>query len=544
MRKSDTRRWDSETEWIAVIAALVSICSFLYYLRRGDVLLYGDAVAHINIARRVFDSRTPGPLQLGTVWLPLPHLVILPFVISDWLWQTGIGGSIPSMIAFVLGAVGIFRLVRGAMSGPSIPDGAARAAAWLAALIFIANPNLIYLQATAMTEPLYLALFIWAVVYLGDFAQASFRRDGDEDTAARSSLLKCGWCVFGASLTRYDGWFLAVSLSGLALIILLQGRSSERIRSGLKRLILMAAAGPVLWLLYNGIVYRNPLEFANGPYSAHAIEQKSTSVSHPGDKNLLVAATFFLKSAELNVAANAMHRVWLMLALAGALLLLAFDLRRWPLLLLWLPLLFYSLSVAYSHVPIFLPVWWPHSYYNVRYGLELLPALAVFVAWCAYYVAGFLRDRGKQTAAFAVFALLVVGSYWTVCRAQPICYYEAWINSRTRLALEHELGATLKKLPKDSTILMYLGDHVGALERDRIPLRRTINEGNHRTWKQPVDPEGLWEKSLADPAKYADYVVAFDGDAVASAIHKETLFPIAEIHASGQPNAVVYSTRK
>ena len=544
MRNPHIRRWDAETQWVAVIAALVSICSFLYYLHRGDVLLYGDAVAHINIARRVFDSRTPGPLQLGTVWLPLPHLLILPFVISDWLWQTGIGGSIPSMIAFVLGAAGIFRLVRSSLSGGSPPNGAARAAAWLAALIFVANPNLIYLQATAMTEPLYLALFVWTVVYLDEFAEAVRKRDEDENGGARSSLMKCGWCLAGACLTRYDGWFLAAATGGVALMLLHRAASSDRSRFAVKKFIFMAAAGPVLWLLYNGVVYRNPLEFANGPYSAHAIEQKSTSLSHPGDRNVWVAATFFVKSAELNVAANEVHRVWVVLGLAGVVLLLAFDFQRWSLLLLWLPLPFYALSVAYSHVPIFLPVWWPHSYYNVRYGLELLPALAVSVALCAYYVAGFLQHSGKQAGVFVLFVLLVIGSYWTVWRAQPICYHEGWMNSRTRLALERELGSTLKKLPSNSTILMYLGDHVGALEREGIPLRRTINEGNHRTWKRPMDPDGLWEKSLANPGEYADYVVALEGDAVDTAIHKEKLYPIAEIHATGQPNTVVYSTRR
>ena len=40
---------------------------------RGYVLYYGDAEAHLNIARRIVDSRTPGPEQIGTVWLPLPH---------------------------------------------------------------------------------------------------------------------------------------------------------------------------------------------------------------------------------------------------------------------------------------------------------------------------------------------------------------------------------------------------------------------------------------------------------------------------------------
>ena len=81
------------------------------------MLLYGDAVAHINIARRVFDSRTPGLLQLGTVWLPLPHLLILPFIVSKQMWQSGSGGSIPSMAAFVFGVLGIFRLVR-TVTGP------------------------------------------------------------------------------------------------------------------------------------------------------------------------------------------------------------------------------------------------------------------------------------------------------------------------------------------------------------------------------------------------------------------------------------------
>ncbi|MGH9651613.1 MAG: hypothetical protein ACRD3I_14240, partial [Terriglobales bacterium] len=58
-----------------VLAAAASLLAFVYVLRRDELLLYGDAVAHLNIARRVFDSRTPGLLQLGTVWLPLPHLL-------------------------------------------------------------------------------------------------------------------------------------------------------------------------------------------------------------------------------------------------------------------------------------------------------------------------------------------------------------------------------------------------------------------------------------------------------------------------------------
>ena len=93
------RSFDGDLRLLAAVTSAVSLLSLVYYFQRGEILLYGDAVAHINIARRVFDSQTPGLLQLGTVWLPLPHLLMMPFLISDWMWRTGLGGSIPSMIA-------------------------------------------------------------------------------------------------------------------------------------------------------------------------------------------------------------------------------------------------------------------------------------------------------------------------------------------------------------------------------------------------------------------------------------------------------------
>ncbi|HTF45395.1 MAG TPA: hypothetical protein VK641_15935 [Terriglobales bacterium] len=112
MKPSAINRWDRESLRVTQLAVCVSFFAFLYYFRHGDVLLYGDAVAHTNIARRIFDSRTPGLLQLGTVWLPLPHLLIVPFIVNDSMWRSGVGASIPSLLAYIFGTVGIFRLVR------------------------------------------------------------------------------------------------------------------------------------------------------------------------------------------------------------------------------------------------------------------------------------------------------------------------------------------------------------------------------------------------------------------------------------------------
>ena len=543
---------DIEVVRLLWLSLFISVFSFLFYYRHGDVLLYGDAVAHINIARRVFDSRTPGLLQLGTVWLPLPHLLILPFIVSQRLWQTGAGGSIPSMAAYVFGVLGIFRLVRTALARNGEPDDVAKLGPWLAAILYAANPNLIYMQATAMGESLYLAFFIWAVAYFAEFARGNAK-----------ALTKCGVCVAAASLTRYDGWFLAAVLVPVAVILYSRLRKQRKdkaevvnaaqlpSRSHIFRFFLIAAAGPVLWLTYNAAVYRNPLEFANGPYSAKSIEKK-TATLNPAKGNLRAAASYFLKAAELNVAHSGwLGRTWLALAILGSLI-SWFERRGRAALLLWTPIPFYALSIAYGSIPIFVPTWWPFSRYNVRYGLHLLPAFAVFVPLAISFLlrsASRLPQIPTSWRKWATPATLLVtlffglASYAAIWRVNPICYREADLNMKGRVALDRQLGRWLQDLPPNSTLLMYLGEHVGALEQVGIPLRRTINEGNHRVWKQPVDPDGLWERALADPAAYADYAVGSQGDPVWTAAHDHHLTALVEIHTTGQAPVAIFQTR-
>jgi hypothetical protein len=547
--------WDSEVRLLAWLATCVSVFSFLFYFQRGDVLLYGDAVAHINIARRVFDSQTPGLLQLGTVWLPLPHLLMIPFLLSDEMWRRGVGGSIPSMVAYVFGVIGMFRLVRGAFSRDVGPDRPASFAAWTAVLVFAANPNLIYMQTTAMGESLYLALFIWAVVFFNEYMRGDAK-----------ALTKCGLCIAAACLTRYDGWFLVAAIAGALIVLTLvngniRGQAASASwpsRAQALKFVLIAAAAPALWLTYNGIVYRNPLEFANGPYSAKAIErrtQNSGSPGHPGSGNPVLAEMYFLKSAEVNLAENKwLQRAWILFAAAGGIAAAigrrppgvgSSSLREWlPLMFLLVPLPFYALSVAYGGVPIFVPTWWPFSHYNVRYGLQLLPAFAVGVAILVHQaVRSEAWDSRLRAACVAGVFALVIASYISIWRVGPVSLKEAQVNMRTRNQLETQVAIWLRKLPPNSTLLMYLGDHVGALQQAGIPLKRVINEGNHRTWKQPADPEGLWEMALADPAHYADYVVAFEGDGVWQAVQARQLQALVEIHTSGQARAILYRAR-
>lgn len=544
---------------LAWIAIFVSVFSFLFYSRHGDLLLYGDAVAHINIARRVFDSKTPGPLQLGTVWLPLPHLLLMPFIASKQMWQTGGGGSIPSMAGFLLGVLGIFRLVRTAAAPNTEADEATKIWAWAAAVTYVANPNLIYMQSTAMGESVYLACFIWAIVYFAEFVRHA-KADQEGQSKAGTFLVRCGLCLLAACLTRYDGWFLATAL-GVAVVVMTtrakkiddgEARSSLRpTRRAIVKFVLLAAAGPILWLAYNAIVYRNPLEFANGPYSAKAIEQNTATVN-PSKGSIVSAGSYFLKAAELNVGANTWQgRLWLALALLGSLV-AAFSGRLRTALLLWLPLPFYALSVAFGSVPIFLPTWWPFSIYNARYGLQLLPAFAVFVPLgISFLLKSAANIRGINTAwarrAAILAALgwmaLVVTTYGAIWRADPICYREAKINGRGRVSLDTQMSDWLKSLPPNTTLLMYLGQHSGALEQAGFPLRSVIQEGNHRVWKQPSDPDGLWEHALADPASYANFIIGFDDDPVWKAAKDHGLTALVEVHTTGQPRAAIFEGR-
>jgi len=202
------------------------------------------------------------------------------------------------------------------------------------------------------------------------------------------------------------------------------------------------------------------------------------------------------------------------------------------------------LSIAHSGVPIFVPTWWPFSRYNVRYGIEMLPAFAVLTAVAAYGLLRFASTSRTRLTIAAVFLLVPAISYVQVFRTSPVSFEEAVINARTRIALESELARYLEAMPPDATFLMYVGGHVGAFQQAGIPLARVTNEGNHRPWKRPSDPDGLWEKALQHPAAYADYVIAFEGDPVANGVEHSEITALAILRVTGQPQATIYRTIK
>jgi hypothetical protein len=241
---------------------------------------------------------------------------------------------------------------------------------------------------------------------------------------------------------------------------------------------------------------------------------------------------------------------------------------------LWIPLVFYALSIAYGSVPIHVHTWWPFATFNQRYGLQLLPMFAVsagvltasvfllreslikypgssvhpcvpcgsrfsVVLGQSFLGAG-ARHAGKLVAV--LFALMLV-SYASLCKAGPQCLQEAQRNWRIRSPLNSAVQRVVEALPRNSRFLMDLGEHVGIMEQAAIPLRQVVNSENHRVWKRPSDPEGLWERALADPPRYVDFVIAFEGDAVDQRVNRANLTLLTVIHATGQPRALIYAAR-
>jgi hypothetical protein len=519
---------------VALCGAAISFCAFLFFYRRGEILLYGDAVAHLNIARRIFDCREPGIRQLGTVWLPLPHLLMVPFLLSDNFWVSGIGGSLPSMVAFVVGAIGLYRLIAARVSHP---------VGGLAAAIYLLNPNLLYMQATAMGETVYLALMIWAIVYLDAFAQALQSPDTTSriKLSAPAALSRCTLVLCGAMLTRYDGWFLAAvcGVAALALIVRhwknLSPKAQRSLRAVTIQCLLLGALVPTLWLSYNYLLSGHPMDFANGPYSAKAITARTTpkgAAPYPGKDHPATAALYFLKAAKLDMAEGYWQPILLAAVLLGSLAIFQALRTAWVWLLLWTPVAFYALSIAYGSVPIFLPEWWPFSYYNVRYGLELIPVFAVSLAVLAWKGSALaIPARWKIAAPIAVIAVISGGYVWS-WRATPICLREARANGKARLSLDTTVARYIARMPENATILMQTGAYVGALELADRHLDHVIWEGVF--WQ--------WEGALNEPAKAADYVIAYDDDLVSQAAHRWPygLQSMVVLRVEGQPSATLY----
>src|SRR3989344_3330168 len=289
------RKADNIAEWIEKHAVLliviattaISILTWWYFYQNGLSLAYNDARSHLNIGRRVVEGLKPGFAQIGSVWLPLPHILMIPTIWSDFMWHTGLSGALQSMIAYVVTGVIIYKYLKylGVYLGGRLVGVA----------VFALNLNILYLQSTAMTELLLLVTMSAGAYYLLKWhkSQQIF------------NLIAAAFWIMVSTLVRYDGWFL-FGFAGLlvALQAWRMGRQSWSLRANEEMISLptqigdkkdnqqgffsryqlvegmaliyasLAALGIGLWFLWNWLIFGDPFYFIFGPFSAHAQQQQ------------------------------------------------------------------------------------------------------------------------------------------------------------------------------------------------------------------------------------------------------------------------------
>ena len=421
---------------VALLLALLVCLSDSWFYRHGYILLYGDAQAHLNISRSILDSRTPGYDQIGTVWLPVLHVICLPFVMNNAWWSSGLAGTIPVSICFVLAGTLLFAAARDAYQD-----------ALSAAIVtgcFALNPNLLYLAAAPMTEIVFLAGFAALLLALGRgwFALA---------------VPACWWMA----LTRYDGWFL-IPFAAAAF-----ASQKRRLSAGVWFAVL-ASLAPLYWIGHNWFETSNPFDFFNGPYSAKAIQGNQW---YPGLHNWLQAGHYYWKAGQLCSG-------WqlLILGIAGFFCISNGRMLK-PASLLALTPLFYIWSMHSSGNPVRVPQLWPHDYYNSRYGI----AVAVWAAFASGAIVTVLPWRWRNWSPVVI--LLAVLPWIFSSRQGWIVWKESEVNSRSRLAWTRAAGDFMKaNYRMGQGITASFGDLTGIFSYAQIPLGEVLHEGNGPLW--------------------------------------------------------------
>jgi hypothetical protein len=473
------------TPWTVYLAALLlCIAAVLWSALTNSLTLYGDARAHLDIARHLTDGLTPGFAQLGSVWLPLPHLLMAPFTTIDALWHSAAAGAIVGGVSFLYSAVRVFSLAEGLLHS--------RLAAWCAFLVYALNLDLLYIQTTALTEPVLLALFVGAAYHLMRWTR----------TGAYRELLLTAFMILCTTLTRYEGW--ALLLVGLVIVAVWTRRFQPdpyRVQANVIMFVSVAGYGVALWFLYNLVIFHDPLEFIHSSFSSGAQQASLAASGILPTKGSVTTSALTYAWAVVDVAG----RATVVLGLLGIAAAVAVRRNRHRLLavlaFLVAPAIFNVVSLWLGQSTLRVPQVAPFGMWNDRYGLMALPLLALGV--------GLLVRRWRVLAPAVL--LVVVVSTALAAQGTPITVADGRYGLSSVASGQTALTATT--LAHDYHGGGILADDFsasGVMFASGLNLRQFVTVGFHP----------YFEQAMADPRRHVTWVLAFDGDAISHAIEQ------------------------
>ena len=465
---------------VPLIALVAAIVATIWSSSSGYLTLYGDARAHLDVARHVTDGITPGLAQLGTVWLPLPHLLMAPLVAVNWLWHSALAGSIVGGMSFVYSAVRLFSLGEEWLGS--------RRCAWVAFALYVTNLNILYIQTTALTEHVLLAFFVGAAYHRTRWTRTLSHRD----------LVLAAVMTACATVTRYDGWF--VLGAGLVVVALWSWRNERRASGGEANVLIFATVGGfgiVLWLLYNVIIFHDPLAFIHSSFSAQSQQASLEQAGKLTTKGSAVQSVLTYSWAVLDTAGSALAALGLFGigdVLAGAGRRRSRDVA--VLVVLGAPVVFNILALWTGQSTLLVPNIAPGGMWNIRYGLMALPLLSLGGA--ALVRSG--RMRARVVLAVGASGILLMST------TTPITLADGLTGTSSATAGRPELIANyLGKHYRGGAILADESSSAPLIFASGLDLSAFVTIGYHP----------YYENALAAPANNVEWVVMSAGDAIA-----------------------------
>jgi hypothetical protein len=460
---------------VIVILLVLSIWQFFIYQNNGLALAYNDARSHLDIGRRVVEGLKPGLAQLGSVWLPLPHILMVPTIWNDYFWHSGLSGAIQSMASFVVTGILIWKILERLKVG--------YLGRWVGVAIFATNLNILYLQSTAMTELLLLATMTGGVYQLIRYHQ--------DDTAL--SLVKAAMWIMLATLIRYDGWFLCFYAALLVIIHAWRKQGYKRAEGSFFLFCTLAGFGIFLWLVWNAAIFKDPLYFAFGPYSAHAQQEQLNEAGVLITKNDIGQS---LRSYWYAMIYNSNTFAVLVAAVGAAILMTDKKLKistRLASTALIAPLFFNILALYLGHSVLFIQGINGNTWFNVRYGIMMMPSIAVFI--------GFLIDRVKATR-WPLIGLLCMVIFFGVTSNDAVTIDDGRVGSSQKNVSEVSGWLAENAKDKEGFILISAASHDAIIFSSGLPMARYIHEGTG----------GYWESATTAPDRWARWVVMRTND--------------------------------
>ncbi len=454
--------------WVIVgLLGTIAISSFLVFYQNGLGLAYNDARSHLDIGRRVVEGLKPGLAQLGSVWLPLPHVLMIPTIWSDFMWHSGLSGALQSMAGFVATGILVYMFLK--------KLGAGLLARFFGVIVFAANLNILYLQSTAMTELLLLATMTAGAYYLMLWAK-------EENFL---NLIMSAFFIFLSSLVRYDGWFL-FGFAGLLIAIITYKKRGYKTTEG--TLILfgtLAGFGIALWFLWNLLIFGDPLYFVFGPYSARAQQVQLETAGNLATKgNLLLSLKLYLYAFIYNSYAFTAF-----LGLFGALVFwtrknLKPEIRIASLSLLS-PLMFNVAALFLGHSVLFIQGLSGNTWFNVRYGMMLLPPVAIF--------AGFLVDRLKSLR-WVLIGLFLFITFFAFANTDAVTIDDARVGSSQKNVTEVAGWLYENTSDEKGFILISAASHDAIIFSSGLDMKRFIHEGTGAYWESATTAPDRWAR--------------------------------------------------